>query len=39
MLGTVLGDIFFALTLVGAVAWAGLVAHMMGFIDLPKWRK
>lgn len=39
MLATVLGDIFFALTLVGAVAWGCLVAHVLGYINLPKWRK
>ena len=32
MLADFLGNIFFALALVGAVAWAGLVLHMLGFI-------
>ena len=32
-----LGNLFFGGTLVGALGWVGIVAHMMGYIDLPKW--
>jgi len=34
-----LGNIFFMGTVVGGVGWAMIVAHTMGYITLPKWRR
>lgn len=39
LLADTLGNIWFGLMLVGAVGWAAVVGHMMGFWDLPKMRK
>ncbi len=33
------GNIFFMCTVVGAIGWAIIVAHAMGYINLPKWRR
>lgn len=39
MLADFLGNIFFMCTVVGAIGWAMIVAHSLGYITLPKWRK
>ena len=31
-----LGNIFFAGTLAGGIGWVAIIAHMMGYITLPK---
>ena len=38
-LADVLGNFFVACALVGAVAWAGVIAHFLGYITLPKREK
>ena len=34
-----LGNVFFAGTVVGAVAWVGIMAHIMGYVSIPKREK
>tara|TARA_R100001082_G_C4365710_1_gene161810 strand:- start:3106 stop:3225 length:120 start_codon:yes stop_codon:yes gene_type:complete len=35
-LADTLGNLFFAGTMVGAIGWAAVILHVMGYIDLPK---
>ena len=38
-MGDFLGNIWFALACVGAVAWLGVIGHMMNWWTLPKKNK
>jgi len=34
-----LGNLFFAGTCIGVIGWVAVFGHMLGYMELPKWRK